>query len=209
MILIKQTLAIHDGEERPLCLLLIYAFFMGVTLASFFAASGGLFLSVYSSNTLSYVYITAAIVSSLTGGVYALFKRYLSLSGLLYLTQIFLLISVLAFYIGLQSIHINRAAYRFGIRTGMRVRPVVLLIGTLSLVVVGLLNETTALLFYLAAGTKLCDLVLLRSFNMPSLLLLYQPLNPDQKLKTQLSVETMISPIAGGVAGLALLGLNL
>ncbi|MDP6041171.1 MAG: Npt1/Npt2 family nucleotide transporter, partial [Candidatus Latescibacteria bacterium] len=103
----------------------------------------------------------------------------------------------------------GRLFNRFGIRFGMRLRPIVLLVCTLSMVAVGLSNEATLLLFYLAISTKLCDLVLWKSFSSPSSLILYQPLPPDQKLATQLSVETMISPIAGGIAGLALLGLNL
>ena len=102
----------------------------------------------------------------------------------------------------------GRLLNRFGIRFGMRVRPVVLLFGTLCLIGVGFSSEATLLLFYLAVGTKLCDLVLLRSFNEPALLVLYQPLPPDQKLATQLNVETMIRPIAGGIAGIILLGLT-
>ncbi len=380
---IKQTLDINEGEERPLGLLLIYAFFMGVTLASFFAASSGLFLVSFTSGALPYVYITAAIVSGLTGGLFALLKERLSLTGLLYATQVFLLASVLIFWLGLQSARSDWATFsilawftvisalnnvalwglagqlfdvrqgkrlfglvgagemgasvlsgfatplfvelwgathlllvsacglvgsilaltaivrtfgeriesppndsatplrfvnlvrnpyiriifalylisvtvfyfidygfldrarwryqdekelaqffgvfyavsqglslllmafltgrvlnRFGIRVGMRVRPIVLLCGALILVFTGLSAEAGILLFWMTVGTKLSDLVLFQSFNGPALLVLYQPLHDDHKLATQIGVETLIRPLAGAVAGLALIGLT-
>ncbi len=99
----------------------------------------------------------------------------------------------------------GRLISRYGIQVGMRVRPVALMVCTLAMVVTGAAYGAVGLFFWLAVTTRLFDLVLYRSMSGPSFLILYQPLGPDRKLAVQVGVESMVGPIAGGLAGGALL----
>lgn len=100
----------------------------------------------------------------------------------------------------------SRLITRFGIRISLRVRPVTLLAGSLSLIAVAMAAPEAGLYFWLALSTKLADKVLYRSANAPSFLILYQPLPRSRRLSAQVAIESVIGPIAGGVAGLLLLG---
>jgi len=99
-----------------------------------------------------------------------------------------------------------RLITRLGIRLSLRVRPIVLLAGSFSLILSAVFSSGGALYFWLAFGTKIADKVLYRSINAPCFLLLYQPLPRNRRLGTQVAIESTIGPIAGGVAGLILLG---
>jgi ATP/ADP translocase len=99
---LTRALKIEPGEGWPLSLLMAHSFFMGIAIVTFFAASSALFLTEFGSETLPYVYIASAIISTLTGMVYTWFEKWVSIRKLLIGTLFFLLLSVSAFRLGLQ-----------------------------------------------------------------------------------------------------------
>ena len=99
----------------------------------------------------------------------------------------------------------GRFISRFGIKVGMRVRPITMLICGIALTVVWARDSGMTTLFVAAAMTKFLDHVIQRSFSGPSFLFLYQPLPPRRKLAVQLINNTTVGPIAGGIVGCVLL----
>ncbi|MDA0748069.1 MAG: Npt1/Npt2 family nucleotide transporter, partial [bacterium] len=99
----------------------------------------------------------------------------------------------------------GRLISRYGVRIGMRVRPVILTVCTLALVLNAFGLGPVGLVFWLAATTKLFDLVLYRVASAPAFQVLYQPIRPAPRLAAQLSAESMVGPIAGGLVGATLL----
>jgi AAA family ATP:ADP antiporter len=72
----------------------------------------------------------------------------------------------------------GRFISRFGIKIGMRVRPITILICAVFMAGLWFSGGTIASFFLLSTATKFFDLVLVRSFSGPSFLVLYQPLRP-------------------------------
>ena len=376
---LARALNVEPGEGRPLTFLMIHAFFVGITQVTFFTASNALFLVEFSAETLPFVYMVSAVVSTLTGGIYATFERRLSIQSLLTITLLFLLISVSAFRLSIELtgskwpafglmvwfvvlrallnvelwglsgrlfnvrqgkrlfglvgsgeliasviggfstplfvrlfgtpnllwacavglvlsiatlvllarlfgarladqesaeedshsrssfVDLFRSRYisfifllafvlvtaqyfidysfldqtnlryqeeddlarffglffgvvegitfifltfvtgriigRFGIRIGMRVRPVVLFFCAVGMLVTSAVFGPLAFFFWIAVGTKMLDQVLTRALSEPAFLVLYQPLRPERKLAVQVAVESMIFPIGIGFAG--------
>jgi AAA family ATP:ADP antiporter len=62
--------------------------------------------------------------------------------------------------------------------------------------------------FYLAAITKLTDLVCGRAITAPVFPVLYQVLPRDRRIAVQVSLENIVGPIAGGCVGAALIVLS-
>lgn len=103
----------------------------------------------------------------------------------------------------------GRLLGRFGIKLGLRVRLEAMTLTTIGLVLVAATSaSSTAALFWSALLIKMADTVFLRSLTTPAFLVLYQPLRRGQRLATQLTVESMVGPIAGGVAGALLLAMS-
>jgi AAA family ATP:ADP antiporter len=76
------------------------------------------------------------------------------------------------------------------------------------MVVTGTVVGAMVLLFGLAALTKLLSVALMESVDQSALMILYQPLPADQRLRVQTAVEGIVYSIAVGMAGLALSLLN-
>lgn len=102
----------------------------------------------------------------------------------------------------------GRFISRFGIKIGMRLRPIVLLGAGIALAIIALRDTMPATLFAMTTMAKFFDLLLFRSFSGPSFLVLYQPLRPKRKFTVQVAIESMVGPIAGGLIGCLLLGLS-
>jgi len=87
--------------------------------------------------------------------------------------------------------------------------PVTVMIGAALISVVGTLFETVVILFWLVVITKLLNEVLAYTINRAAWQVLYEPLRASQRLRAQTVVESMVKPIAGGLAGILLLALNI
>lgn len=85
---------IREGEGRPLTLLTIHSFLMGMTLVFFNTGASAMFLDQFDSATLPYVYIGAAVVVTAIGFVYAKIEEYLSMTKLITGNLVFLVLSV-------------------------------------------------------------------------------------------------------------------
>ncbi|MCL4821303.1 MAG: cyclic nucleotide-binding domain-containing protein [Vicinamibacteria bacterium] len=100
----------------------------------------------------------------------------------------------------------GRALARFGLGA-LQFMPAAIGLGCLGVVGAGALAAPTALLFALLALTKLVDQSLRDSIDRSAVLLLYQPLPGAARVRAQTAVEGIVGPLAGGVAGIALLAL--
>jgi len=97
---------------------------------------------------------------------------------------------------------------RYGLRGGLLAMPVTLLIGAALIAIVGSFFEVLVVLFWLVVVIKLLNEVLAYTINRSAWQILYEPLPASQRLRAQTVVESMIKPIAGGLAGVLLLALN-
>jgi AAA family ATP:ADP antiporter len=97
---------------------------------------------------------------------------------------------------------------KFGVRIGMRIRPLLLTLCTAVLIIPSLGFGPVGMLFWMALITKLVDLVFFRATSGPAFHVLYQPIDTKHRLSTQVAVESMVGPIAGGLAGGVLLLLH-
>lgn len=95
-------LNIRPGEGRSTSLMILHAFFMGLSTTFFETAAAALFLTRFQADTIPYVYIGAAIVSTLTGLVYSRLRDRASFWGLMNTTLVFLAVTVLGFRAGLE-----------------------------------------------------------------------------------------------------------
>lgn len=97
---------------------------------------------------------------------------------------------------------------RYGLRFGLLLMPVIILIGVGITATVGTFFKLVAVLFWLVATTKFLNEVLAYTINRAAWQVLYEPLPDNQRLQSQTVVESMVKPVAGGVAGLLLIGFN-
>lgn len=97
---------------------------------------------------------------------------------------------------------------RYGIATGMLLRRLALTACIVLTVLVLFAYPSATVVYWLALGAKLSDLVLLSAITGPAFLILYQPLRPDRRLATQMTVESIIGPLASAAAAGAVLLLN-
>ncbi|MCZ6677134.1 MAG: Npt1/Npt2 family nucleotide transporter [Candidatus Poribacteria bacterium] len=102
----------------------------------------------------------------------------------------------------------DRLMNRHGLKVGLLVLPVMIVAGAASFAIIGAMFGMIPIIFWLIAATRLFDKVCRDSVNRSSLMVLYQPLPADQRLRVQMMVESMADPIAAGVAGIALLFLT-
>lgn len=101
MVSLQSLFNIKRDEERSALLMLVHAFFMGTATVFFETSSSALFLSRYKAEMLPYIYIGAAVLSTLTGALYTRLRERVSFWTLMLATIGFLLVSVVAFRIGL------------------------------------------------------------------------------------------------------------
>lgn len=95
---------IRPGEGAPTLLLLIHSFCMGFSLVYLETASYALFLTQFNIETLPYVYILSAVITTACGLLYGRLEERLPFSRLLILTLGILFASVLIFYIGMTTV---------------------------------------------------------------------------------------------------------
>lgn len=96
---------------------------------------------------------------------------------------------------------------RFGVRGGLLVLPVLLLLGSLATVLLGGLGGPADLLFWLVVGNKIIDQSFRYTLDKTTFVTLFQPLPARQRLRVQAGLEGMVEPLAGGLAGLLLFAL--
>lgn len=93
---------------------------------------------------------------------------------------------------------------RFGVRGGLLTLPVMLLIGSAAAVVAGISRGPADLLFLLVVATKIIDQSFRYTVDKTTFITLFQPLPPEQRMRIQAGLESMVEPITGGIAGLLL-----
>lgn len=94
---------IRQGEGRPLALLLIHSFLLGLTTVFYDTGASALFLAEFDAEMLPYVYLGSAVVVTIVGVVYSKFETSTSLSRLLTGNLFFLILSVVLFRVLLAS----------------------------------------------------------------------------------------------------------
>ena len=97
---------------------------------------------------------------------------------------------------------------RFGVRTGLMVLPVSLLVGVLLFAGTGTVLGIVPILFIFATLNKLLDLSLGFSIDQSAQTILYQPLPARERSDVQTIDEGMVRMVAIGIAGVLLLVLN-
>ncbi|MBA2447652.1 MAG: hypothetical protein H0V51_06465, partial [Chloroflexi bacterium] len=99
----------------------------------------------------------------------------------------------------------GRVLSRFGVTLGLLTLPLVVSVGTLAIVGTASVGGASALVFWLMVLTKVNFGCLHESLDRPSILVLYQPLPPLDRLRAQTWVETITDPLALGLTGGVLL----
>ena len=94
---------------------------------------------------------------------------------------------------------------RFGIRTGLLVLPLTHLLCTAGILLAGLLPGAGAAVFWLVVGNQGVYKVVKHPIDNPCFKVLYQPLARRDRLGAQVAVETVVTPLATGFAGLVML----
>jgi HEAT repeat protein len=96
---------------------------------------------------------------------------------------------------------------RYGVRTVILLTPFLLFVIGGLFVGSGLLGGSSVLLFWLAVALNLTGRVT-DAFDNPAANLLYQPLPPTVRMRTQTIIDGILYPASGGAAGLLLLVLT-
>lgn len=99
----------------------------------------------------------------------------------------------------------GRILGRYGIRAGLLVLPLAHLACTLLLVISVLLPTGVGFVFWLVIFNQGIYKTLKHPIDNPSFKVLYQPLKREQRLATQIAVETLVNPIMIGLAGAVML----
>lgn len=98
---------------------------------------------------------------------------------------------------------------RYGVRAGLLVLPIVTGVPALVLALGGSFFALPAFVFWMVVTINMLDWVFSETIQKAGLLILYQPLPALQRLRLQTRVESIGQPVAAGLAGLTLLGLEL
>jgi HEAT repeat protein len=99
----------------------------------------------------------------------------------------------------------GRVLDRHGIRVGLLVLPIAHVACTLLLVGAGLGAAPTAAVFWLVLANQGLYKTLKHPIDNPSFKVLYQPLPKERRLGAQIAVETLVTPVTIGIAGLVML----
>jgi ATP/ADP translocase/HEAT repeat protein len=92
---------VEPGEVRSTSLMLAHSFAMGLSTVFFETAAAALFLAHFGSEALPYVYITAAVLNTLTGLVYSSVQHRIPFDRLMRGTLVLLLASVVGLRLGI------------------------------------------------------------------------------------------------------------
>ncbi len=98
----------------------------------------------------------------------------------------------------------GRVLKRYGVSVGLVIMPMAHVACTLLLVGAGLLDLGAAV-FWLVIANQGVYKVLKHPVDSPSIKVLYQPLQKSQRLAMQVAVETLVTPVTFGLAGLVML----
>ena len=120
--------------------------------------------------------------------------KYLAVMNLLVLLSNFFLVAPL----------INK----LGMRLGLLLMPVLTGIVALVFAAGGFMLAPAVFLFRVAVLNSILDWVIRDTISRSAVLILYQPLPPSIRSRTQTQVETIAAPYAQGIAGLVLAGLG-
>ena len=120
--------------------------------------------------------------------------KYLAVMNLLVLLSNFFLVTPL----------INK----LGMRLGLLLMPVLTGVVALVFAAGGLMLAPAVFLFRVAVLNSVLDWVIRDTISRSAVLILYQPLPPSIRSRTQTQVETIAAPYAQGIAGLVLAGLG-
>ena len=96
---------------------------------------------------------------------------------------------------------------RFGVRGGMLALPLLLLAGALATVSTSVFGGPADLVFLLLVGNKVIDQSLRYTLDKTTFVTLLQPLQASQRLRVQAGLESVVEPLAGGIAALLLMGM--
>jgi HEAT repeat protein len=97
---------------------------------------------------------------------------------------------------------------RFGVRRGVQILPVVLLIGSLLMIILGFVPGLFLLLFWVTAASRLLHMAVGFTLDRAVLNILYQPLPVSQRVRAKTTAEGIFLPLAIGFSGLTLLFFN-
>lgn len=97
---------------------------------------------------------------------------------------------------------------RYGLTAGLLALPILVGLGAASVVASSSFGAGAFMVFAFMVGTRWLDDSLRESVDTSSVLLLYQPLSPEHRNRTMAVTEGIISPLAGGAAGICLLLLD-
>jgi hypothetical protein len=152
------------------------------------------FLSILATYLMDYVFISEAEARYTDVDVLArFFGNYLTFN-----TSVLLLISLAS----------GQILSRYGVKAGLLLNPVVVMISALTIIATSILLGPISALFWLVVATKLLDDVLGVAMSATSLRILYQPLPSKQPLTMQVAVESVVNPLSVGLVGLLLLLFN-
>lgn len=99
----------------------------------------------------------------------------------------------------------GRVIGRYGLRAGVLVLPIALVVCAAAMSLVGTVGGVAMLLFWLAVLTKLSDMALGFSIDRAALTILYQPLPPDLRRQVQTLAEGIFQQFGKFLGGVALL----
>ncbi|UCC86755.1 MAG: cyclic nucleotide-binding domain-containing protein [Anaerolineales bacterium] len=102
----------------------------------------------------------------------------------------------------------GRVINHYGLRVSIMVLPVILLVGVAAMAVIGSVPGVVTLLFWTTVLARLLEMALRFSIDRSAFTILYQPLPAHQRGRAQTMAEGIFQPLANGLAGLALLALN-
>ena len=94
---------------------------------------------------------------------------------------------------------------RFGIRAGLLVLPSAHTLCTIAILGAALWPEPGTLVFALVVGNQALYKVLKHPIDNPCFKVLYQPLSRRERLSAQVTIETLVTPVTTGLAGIVML----
>jgi hypothetical protein len=92
---------IRPGEERATVLMLLHAFFMGIATTFLEISASALFLARFDATRIPFVYLGAAVASTLIGAAYAVLRRRVPFWRLMKSTLLFLFLVMAGLRLGL------------------------------------------------------------------------------------------------------------
>lgn len=99
----------------------------------------------------------------------------------------------------------GRLLSRFGLQSGLLAMPTLIAISAAGAAVTGTIFDGSVWLFWPVIITKLVNEATKGPINGASARILYQPLPIERRLQAQTVVESIVEPLAGGLAGVMLL----